>query len=415
MEGNQRFKQSVGVLLALMVVLANYSPQMQQLRAVPEALNVRAGESYDLSLGWPFAVATSGEAQARATNDESLGAVGGGAGEMTLEVTLLGLPIKSVEVSIAPEKVLMPGGQSIGVALDTQGVLVVGTAGVGEADSPAQRAGLREGDIILTVDGHEVKDTQHLSELVAAKGGGALNLTYRRGGNTRVTTLKPLTDQLDGQLRLGLWVRDSTAGVGTLSFYDPQTHKYGALGHAISDIDTGVTLPVRDGSIYKSTVVGIRKGARGNPGELQGSFLREEAVLGNIRLNNNYGIYGLADAPFVNSLYPSGLPMASQSAVKTGKATILTTLDGEGVKPYEVEITRVAKQNEAAQKSMTLKVTDPVLLEKTGGIVQGMSGSPIIQDGRIVGAVTHVFVNDPTQGYGMYIEWMLEQAEKIRV
>ncbi|MDR0898041.1 MAG: SpoIVB peptidase [Oscillospiraceae bacterium] len=411
MEGNQRFKQSVGVLLALMVVLANYSPQMQQLRAVPEAVNVRAGESYDLSLGWPFAVATSGEAQARASSDETLGA----SGEMTLEVTLLGVPIKSVEVSIAPEKMLMPGGQSIGVALDTQGVLVVGTAGVGEEDSPAQRAGLREGDIILTVDGHEVKDTQHLSELVAAKGGGMLNLTYRRGGNTRVTTLQPATDKLDGQLRLGLWVRDSTAGVGTLSFYDPQTHKYGALGHAISDIDTGVTLPVRDGSIYKSTVVGIRKGARGNPGELQGSFLREEAVLGNIRLNNNYGIYGLADAPFVNSLYPNGLPMASQAAVKTGKATILTTLDGEGVKAYEVEITRVAKQNEAAQKSMTLRVTDPVLLEKTGGIVQGMSGSPIIQDGRIVGAVTHVFVNDPTQGYGMYIEWMLEQAEKIRV
>ena len=208
-------------------------------------------------------------------------------------------------------------------------------------------------------------------------------------------------------------MRDSTAGVGTLSFYDPQTKSYGALGHAITDLDTDIILPIRDGIILRSTVVGIRKGERGAPGELQGTFLRDRAELGDIRSNTEFGIFGKAAEPIVNPLYPDGLPIASRANVHTGPATILTTLDDSGIQEFDVEITRVSQQDTAAQKSMTLRVTDPVLLEKTGGIVQGMSGSPILQDGRIVGAVTHVFVNNPTQGYGVFIDWMLEQADSV--
>ena len=159
--------------------------------------------------------------------------------------------------------------------------------------------------------------------------------------------------------------------------------------------------------------MGIRKGERGAPGELQGTFLRDRAELGDIRSNTEFGIFGKAAEPIVNPLYPDGLPIASRANVHTGPATILTTLDDSGIQEFDVEITRVSQQDTAAQKSMTLRVTDPVLLEKTGGIVQGMSGSPILQDGRIVGAVTHVFVNNPTQDYGVFIDWMLEQADSV--
>ena len=172
-----------------------------------------------------------------------------------------------------------------------------------------------------------------------------------------------------------------------------------------------MTLPVREGSILRSSVVGIRRGERGTPGELQGSFLRNPVTLGDIRLNNTFGIYGSAASPIVNPLYPQGLPVGSQASVHTGPASILTTLDDGGVREYGVEITRVTRQEEASPKSLTIRVTDPELLERTGGIVQGMSGSPILQDGRLIGAVTHVLLADPAKGYGVSIDDMLAAAQ----
>ncbi len=415
MQSRQTLRKSIGIFLSLLVVLANYSAPMQAVKALPDSLDVRTGEIYDLSVGWPFTVTPADQdLQVLASTDESIGVMGAAIGTTRLTVSVLGLPVKSVAVAVSPARMLMPGGQSIGAALNTRGVLIVGTSDLsGTSENPAKAAGLRAGDMIVAVEGKEVKSAAHLTELVTAHGSGPLTVTFTRGGANKVTTLRPVKDSVDGRLRLGLWVRDSTAGVGTLSFYDPATKRYGALGHAISDVDTGVTLPVREGNILESTIVGIRKGERGTPGELQGSFLRDRIILGDIRLNNSFGIYGVSDAPFHNALYPNGLPVGSQSNVHTGPATILTTLDDTGVHEYAVEIVRVSHQPDAAQKSMTIKVTDPRLLEKTGGILQGMSGSPILQDGRIVGAVTHVFVNDPTQGYGVFIEWMLKQADSV--
>ena len=323
------------------------------------------------------------------------------------------MPVKKIEMRVQQERILYPGGENIGAAMNTQGVLVVGISGLSDADSPARAAGLRAGDVILEINGEKAQSAAHLSELVSRGGEQALNVRFTRNGAAKETSLTPVRDTLDGRYRLGLWVRDSTAGVGTLSFYDPQTKSYGALGHAITDLDTDIILPIRDGIILRSTVVGIRKGERGAPGELQGTFLRDRAELGDIRSNTEFGIFGKAAEPIVNPLYPDGLPIASRANVHTGPATILTTLDDSGIQEFDVEITRVSQQDTAAQKSMTLRVTDPVLLEKTGGIVQGMSGSPILQDGRIVGAVTHVFVNNPTQGYGVFIDWMLEQADSV--
>lgn len=415
MRAGKRIKQAIGIILSILVVAGNYSPQMNAVRDLPDTLRLRTGEAHALSIAWPFTLSSrDADMHVLASSDRSLGVISEQPGETRLTVSMFGVPLRNIDVAVDPEHVLYPGGESIGAALNTEGVLIVGTSELSDTGkSPARDAGLRVGDMITTIEGQTVKSTSELIALVTEHGEESLEITYKRGETLRQAVLTPVPDKVDGRLRLGLWVRDSTAGVGTLSFYDPATKRYGALGHAISDIDTGITLPVREGTILKSAVVGIRKGERGVPGELQGSFLRDRVQLGDIRINNSFGIYGAADTPIVNSLYPDGLPIASQQNVHTGPATILTTLDDGGVREYRVEITRVARQSTPTQKSMTLRVVDPELLERTGGIVQGMSGSPILQDGRIVGAVTHVFVNDPTQGYGVFIEWMLEQATGI--
>jgi stage IV sporulation protein B len=229
--------------------------------------------------------------------------------------------------------------------------------------------------------------------------------------------LTPHRDESTGKYRIGAWVRDSTAGVGTLSFYGEPAPghgvHYGALGHAITDADTRQVLTIGKGEIMEADVVEVRKGQAGLPGELKGSFLSRQTVLGTITRNDQLGIYGPLSRVPAHPLYPEGLPIGRKDAVHTGKATILCTVDAEGMREYDVEIVEVNRQSSPAPRSMVVKVVDEALLRKTGGIVQGMSGSPILQDGRLVGAVTHVFVNDPTMGYGLFIEWMLGESGKV--
>ena len=319
----------------------------------------------------------------------------------------LNIPVMSAAMDTVTE-----ARMAIGVALHTSGVLVVGTSDLGaDGPSPARVSGILPGDLIRRVNDVELTSSAQFSLLVAQAGGQDLPLTIERDGQLMQVTVTPKLDAATGAARLGVWVRDSTAGVGTLSFYDPDTGTYAALGHAITDGDTGEVLTVDRGQILKADIVSVQKGEKGAPGELKGSFLREGVVLGDIARNNILGIYGSMNEAPQQTLYPDGLPIGLRSGVHTGKASILSTVSGEGLKEYEVEITRVNPQTAPAPKSMVLRVTDPDLLEITGGIVQGMSGSPIVQDGRIIGAVTHVFVSDPTQGYGLYIDWMLQEAE----
>jgi stage IV sporulation protein B len=320
-----------------------------------------------------------------------------------------------VEVSVEPERILIPGGEAIGVALQTQGVLVVGTSDLGGegGDSPARLAGIRPGDVLVKLGGQQIESASHLSQLVAQGGGQPIQLQLLRDNRPMEVSLIPKRDQASGGYRLGIWVRDSTAGVGTLSFYDPKSAVYGALGHAITDADTGQPLSVRSGQVMHADVVDVQKGKKGTPGELKGSFLRENNKLGSILKNTTFGIYGKMDKTPENKLYPNGLPIGLMGTVRIGPATILSSVDGDGVKEFKVEIVQANRQTSPAPKSMVIKVTDPELLAKTGGIVQGMSGSPIIQNGHIIGAVTHVYVNDPTQGYGLYIEWMLRQEDGL--
>ena len=411
-------RRSIGLVLAMLLGLGYFSPAQETLRTLPDHIALTQGQMQVLTLGGGLSLTTrEGGVAVSASQDETLRdqgtveLVSETAGTSELLLSLMGIPLKKVEVEVSPEKVLIPGGQAIGVALHTEGVLVVGTGEIAESGSPAAVCGIRPGDVLRRVDGVTIENAEQLAELIAEAGNRPLAVEYDRDGAPMTTTMTPALDQATGTFRMGAWVRDSTAGVGTLSFYDPETGRYGALGHAITDGDTGKVLTVGQGEILKATVVAVQKGTKGVPGELKGSFLREAEVLGTITGNSVLGIYGSMNQPVENTLYPEGLPIGLRAGVHTGPATILSSVDGEGVKAYQVEITRVNQQSAPAPKSMVVHVTDHVLLEKTGGIVQGMSGSPIIQDGRLIGAVTHVFVNDPTQGYGLYVDWMLGAAE----
>lgn len=403
-------RRAVGAAIAL-AALGIYGLAQAQI-GLPDALYLSSGQTHVVKVGFPLTVsAEDGAVQVIASGDEHLGDVAleaTGAGESVLTFSLMGVPVHKTQVSVADERMLIPGGQAVGVALKTRGVLVISKAETGRAKSP-----LRTGDVIVDVEGEAVESAAELSACVAKAEGDTVALGVLRGGKEITVDAKAQIDPADGKRRLGIWVRDSTAGVGTLSYIDPATNAYGALGHAIVDADTGSMLSAQDGAIMSARVVGVTKGQSGAAGELKGSFLKENHQIGTLESNSEYGIYGVMDEMPGALLYPDGLPIGSRSAVHTGSASIIATVDGDGPKEYAIEIVKCFAQDEPSQKGMVIRVTDEALLSKTGGIVQGMSGSPIIQDGRIVGAVTHVVVSDSAQGYGMYIEWMLMKSDAV--
>lgn len=410
-----RTRRATGWILSALWMLAFYSPQAEALRRLPERFVIASGQQATVELPFPLQMTLHArEVQALSGTDESLEDKTGTTAAAT--VSLLGLiPLKDVTVEIREDLRVYPGGQAVGVALQTEGVLVVGVSDLTGGVSPARLAGIKAGDVILQANGKALASAEELTELVRAGGERPLPLLIRRGESQLRLTLEPRKDGSSGSYRIGAWVRDSTAGVGTLSFYgqleEGGATRYGALGHAITDTDTQQILHVSHGELMAADVVDVRRGVAGTPGELKGSFLREHNVLGDIRLNNSYGLYGELSQTPVHPLYPDGLPIGRRDAVHTGPASILCTVEGNEMQEYAVEIVEVARQSAPAQRSMILRVTDERLLARTGGVVQGMSGSPILQDGRLIGAVTHVFVNDPTMGYGLFVEWMLQQRE----
>lgn len=299
---------------------------------------------------------------------------------------------------------LIPGGQALGINMETDGVMVAELIPVPTADgekSPAAEAGLLKGDVIVKLGAKDVVSAADFISAVKKLNGDETTITVRREDNLKQFNITPVLSE-DGVYKLGLMLRDGVSGVGTLTFFDPETGIYGALGHSISDADTGDILPLSEGSITDTEIVGVIPGQAGTPGELSG---RNESadVLGDIRINCGCGIFGLADL--------SGTDALELGDMKQGKASIYCTVSGDEVKEYGIDIDKVS--NADGYTVAKLHVTDPELIALTGGIVQGMSGSPIIQNGRLVGAVTHVFVNDPTGGYGISIQDMLSAAKEM--
>ena len=312
--------------------------------------------------------------------------------------------------AVEETRTLIPMGQAVGIKLFADGVLIVDTSDLqsgGDTVSPAEDCGLKEGDLILKANGEKIQSTEHMQSILQENGEDTMVLAVQRGSRQMEVSIDPVCCD-DGTYRLGAWIRDSMAGIGTLTYYDPATQTYGALGHGINDVDTARLMPLASGSIMETTVKAVKRGTQGAPGELKGDFSVQRDV-GSLWANTEGGVFGtLSDDSFVDE--SRALPVASRQEIKTGKASILATVSGSDTQEYSVGIVRLYPGGQPT-RNMLLRVTDERLLAATGGIVQGMSGSPIIQDGKIVGAVTHVLVNSPDTGYGIFIENMLEAAE----
>ena len=312
------------------------------------------------------------------------------------------IPIKQVQEKTVTRPLLVPSGQPFGIKLLTEGVVVVRLEQMNGV-CPATDCGIQVGDVIISVNGEKVDSNTKISEIVSASRGEPCDVIYIRNSEQKVATLTPVL--YDGGYKCGVWVRDSSAGIGTLTFYDPETDAFGGLGHAICDCDTNLPLPLSTGTVGDVEITGYDKSKKGEPGQLTGEFMGY-STSGEITANADCGIFGILEE---YSGENRAMPMGFRQEIHTGEATIYTTIDGDTPEEYTIEIERVNLQ-ESSEHDMIIRITDRELLEKTGGIVQGMSGSPIIQDGRLVGAVTHVFVEDPDKGYGIFAETMYEQA-----
>ncbi|WP_051189025.1 SpoIVB peptidase [Halalkalibacillus halophilus] len=304
---------------------------------------------------------------------------------------------------------VVPGGQSIGVKLHTSGVVVVGFSKVND-ESPAELAGLEIGDIILQHDGKEIQDMQSFQRMLETINDHEVELLVKRKEQIFPLTIQPEEDT-NQNFKLGLLIRDATAGIGTLTFYDPKSSRYGALGHMITDQQTQEPMDIFNGKVVPSDITSINKGKNGIPGEKRAKFSMEEEGIGTIHKNSDYGIFGkMQQSNFLDSDLHQPIEISKANEVKEGKAQIYTVIEDHEVQVFDIEIVTSMPSKKPETKGMIIKITDPKLLDKTGGIVQGMSGSPIIQNGKLAGAVTHVFVNDPTSGYGVHAEWMLNEA-----
>ena len=305
---------------------------------------------------------------------------------------------------------VVPIGHTAGIKMQAEGVLIVQLTEVQCADgprSPAKDAGVQEGDLLLRAGSTALHSNDDLQKQVALSAGNPLELTLSRENSTKTVTVTPCKDKT-GAYRIGVLARDSMAGIGTLTYVDPETGAFGSLGHGICDSETGVLLPLQEGTLVYSTVTAVQRGKAGDPGALQGEFTPER-TLGTVADNTECGIFGtMTDDSLYRSL--KSVPVASADEIRTGNAEILSNVDGDTVQRYSVQIVKVYPADDEYGRGMMLRVTDPQLVEKTGGIVQGMSGSPILQNGKIIGAVTHVLVDDPLSGYGITIEKMLAAA-----
>jgi stage IV sporulation protein B len=421
------------ICLAIILVIGYFSLQcFFELITLPRKLKIIPGQKMTLSVHYPLSFYTNKEGKLRQP-------VGGSklppliANKLTLsykktknfnvELRIFGkIPVKELHVEVSNPPLIVPGGQAIGVLFSSQGVVVVGHLPIKGIDQkihyPAKEAGIQIGDILIAINNTPVNRVEDVETFLKyyQQVDGFLNLSLKHHGMIKTIKIKPIlcSPGKNGQLRrymLGIFIEDPAAGVGTLSFYDPHSRRFAGLGHRIAELPGSKGLILQQGEIVLASINGIRLGLPGQPGEKIGFCNLSLGSIGQIDRNSKFGIYGKLNTNFQESAKP--LPVAFSSQVKTGPAEIYTVIKGNKVEHFQIEIIKVFRQDLPRDKGLILKVTDPLLLKQTGGIIQGMSGSPIIQEGRLVGAVTHVFVNDPTKGYGVLAEWMIQEMNAV--
>lgn len=333
---------------------------------------------------------------------------------MDMKVSLFGLPFKTVSIDVMSDVEVVPCGMTVGVRFETEGIMVLGTGAVTAADGEIRRPSegiLKSGDILLEANGKKLENKERFIEMVEnLKNETPIELRIKRDNEIITSVVIPCMSKEENKYMLGVWLRDSTQGIGTITYYNPLIKTFGALGHGILDVDTKKLMTVRSGKLMQSNITSVRKGKKGSPGELIGE-INEDKVVGTIKMNTGLGLYGHVNEAY--SLPTDKMKISLQGQIHEGPAVIRSNISGNETKSYDVYIESVNKYSSDESKGMVIRITDQELITKTNGIVQGMSGSPIIQDGKLAGAVTHVFVQNPLKGYGIFIENMMKQEKNI--
>lgn len=393
------------LIFSLLIVLV----YVTNITSIPERIVLFEGEELNLGTVYGITIKENNNFNktVEASNDLR------NSNNSTIKLRLFNsIDVKEIQIDTIPKTKVIPLGNTIGLKLYTSGVLVVGLTEV-NGTKPYGNTGIEEGDLIICVNGIEVSTTEELTECVDKSKGKELEITYIQDGKEHTTNMTA-TKTSSNEYKLGLWVRDGAAGVGTISYYEPSTGMFAALGHGIVDIDTEELVTISKGTVVTTNITEIVKGEKDNPGEIKGTIINGLEV-GEVYQNSEFGIYGtLTNLSSLNINSEEEYEVALRDEIKEGKAEIIINLEDGTRKNYEIEITKIYKNNNADNKSMIIKVTDEELLNLTGGIIQGMSGAPIVQDGKFVGAVTHVLVSDPTTGYAVFGDLMIKQMRTVK-
>lgn len=404
-----RVKRAIPKLLLVFFLLIVYV-YVIVVSNIPNKLVIFEGE--DISINLPIGIKIDNR-NALEVSSNSKNKLSEKGTNVKLNVSLLNnIALKNVNVDILPRTKVIPVGSVAGVKLYTNGVLVVGMSEIEGEDKkiykPYKESGIKEGDTIISINQTQINSTDELIKEVNKSKGNDIKVKYVHDENTLECSIKPVKTGKE-DYKIGLWVRDSAAGVGTVTFYNQSTNQFAALGHGILDIDTEKLINIASGEFVTTNILKIEKGEKGNPGRIQGT-LEKQKEIGKINQNTGFGIYGqVEDISSLNIDKSKEMEVALRDEIKTGKAEILCSLENGKVDKYEIEIKKIYKDNNYDNKSMRIKITDKRLIDKTGGIIQGMSGSPIIQDGKLVGAVTHVIVNEPLEGFAVFGDIMIKQ------
>jgi len=420
------FRKTLGIFLTLFLFLTLFSP-VQSYLTLPSEQKISVGDR--LILGLEFPQSFLDQLSIEINQDQSILNFQGSTfdyseilpvalepGQVNLKLKLFGvIPLKNINVDVVENIKLYPGGQAVGVILRTQGILIVGQSPIidqnGNTHFPAKDGGIEVGDTVVSINNISMQTDEQLARIINELGTKheQISIIIKRNNSLITKRITPIYCPETKTYRIGLYVRDNAGGVGTLTFIDPVSQKYGALGHMICDAETNQQINIKKGKLVRASIKGIEVGKRGRPGEKMGIFV-DNSELGDIQINSYCGIFGEMNKNILaNNYYSEPLPIAYVNQIETGYAEILTVVENEIVEKFSINIDKIMT-GRTDGKNMIIRITDSELINKTGGIIQGMSGSPIVQKGKIVGAVTHVFVNDPTRGYGIFIEDMLTKA-----